>query len=453
MTDKWQRCILTIPLRSPVGTARDRSMSRLRDSALRFLAGVMVAGAAVATGVPTAAQAADSEWDWWLDTYGVQAAHDAGLTGAGVKIAVIDESINPNLPVFQGRSLTVSDSVICPDRTPAATDVADAGAIHGSTVTAMIIGNGAGAGGLRGIAPEADVTFYGYGTGSDDCRPDTDLEITDFGYAVKTAVDDGADIITTSITMGARSADGPAVAYALSRGVAIIAGTPNPDMLAVYDKDLGAMNGIVAASAIGREGDLQTSENGEVLALAQTTVVAAGKNLPSVGRADDWDASAPSSGSSFAAPVVAGMLALAAQKTPAASGTQLVQALVRTTNGQVHDLTRSDDGYGYGAAWLPTLLSVDPTTFPDETPLVDKAAGIPTPDQISEATTAGGYVPIVKADSFQQYGDDDAPSGPDLGGLVIWLVAGAAGILVVAILIVVAIVIAQRRKAGKGITP
>lgn len=427
-------------------------MSRLRGAALRLFATVVVAGATISAATPTAAHAAGTDWDWWLDTYGVQAAHDAGLTGAGVKIAVIDESINPNLPVFQGRNLTVSDTVICPDRTPAATDVADAGAIHGSTVTAMIIGNGTGAGGLRGIAPEADVTFYGYGTGSDDCRPDTDLEITDFGYAVKTAVDDGADIITTSITMGARSADGPAVAYALSRGVAIIAGTPNPDMLAVYDKDLGAMNGIVAASAIGREGDLQTSQNGEVLALPQTTVVAAGKNLPSVGRVDDWDASAPSSGSSFAAPVVAGMLALAAQKTPAASGTQLVQALVRTTNGQVHDLTRTDDGFGYGAAWLPTLLSVDPTTFPDETPLTDKAAGIPTPDQISEAVSAGGYVPIEKQDSFTQYGDDEEASTPGIGPLIMWIIAGVVGLLVLAIVVVVAIVVSQRRKAGKEFT-
>lgn len=425
-------------------------MSGLRRSALRLVAALVVTGATLATSVPTAARAADTDWDWWLDTYGVLAAHDAGLTGAGVRIAVIDEAINPDLPTFQGRTLSVSDTVICPGRTPAATDVADEGAVHGSTVTAMIIGNGTGAGALRGIAPDADVTFYGYGTGTDDCRPDTDLQISSFGYAVKTAVDDGADIITTSITRGAGEDDGPAVAYALARGVVVIAGTPNPDMLAVYDKDLGAMNGVVAASAIGRDGDLQTSSNGEVLGLPQTTVVAAGKNLPSVGRVDDWNASAPSSGSSFAAPVVASMIALAAQKTPAATGAQLVQALARTTNGQVHDLSRTEDGYGYGAAWLPTLLSVDPTVFPDETPLLDKAAGIPTADEISEAAEADAYVPIERPDSFSQYSDDDATPGPDLGGVVIWIIAGVAGLVVVAIIATVAIVVSQRRTAGKG---
>ncbi|KEP72386.1 hypothetical protein HR12_45780, partial [Microbacterium sp. SUBG005] len=85
-------------------------------------------------------------------------------------------------------------------------------------------------------------------------------------------------------------------------------------------------------------------------------------------------------------------LALAAQKYPDATGDQLVQALLTTTNATRHDPTRTEDGYGYGAAWLPTLLSVDATTFPDESPLMNKPVGAPTPEQIDTAKTEG-FVP------------------------------------------------------------
>ena len=132
---------------------------------------------------------------------------------------------------------------------------------------------------------------------------------------------------------------------------------------------------------------------------------------------------------------------------------QLVQALLTTTNATRHDPTRTEDGYGYGAAWLPTLLSVDATTFPDESPLMNKPVGAPTPEQIDTAKTEG-FVPVTVPRSMDQYEDAAAPSsGPDFASLVIWVVIGIGILLVVAAVVIVLIVITQRRKAGKGNTP
>ncbi len=51
----------------------------------------------------TPALAADAAPDdnWWYDAYGMTTIHGEGWTGAGVKVAVIDANINPELPVFE----------------------------------------------------------------------------------------------------------------------------------------------------------------------------------------------------------------------------------------------------------------------------------------------------------------------------------------------------------------
>ncbi|MEV7756485.1 S8 family serine peptidase [Microbacterium sp. NPDC089180] len=433
-------------------------MTRRRLRTLRTAGGALAISVLAVAGVaPTAQAAAGGDYDWWYDTYQVQAAHDAGITGSGVKIAVIDAQIDPGQPIFEGRNLTVSDTQLCESRTEPVSETATEPSIHGTTMAALLIGNGAGASGIRGIAPDADVTFYGYGTldlrEEDYCRPNTDDDVSMFGYAVKKAVDDGAEIITTSVQRRAYENDAPAIAYALARGATIVVGTPNADTAVDSGTDVASFNGVVAATAIDREGAVQTDGAGKPFVVPKTDVVAAGVNLPTVGVDGDWNSSRAAVGSSFAAPMVAGMLALAAQKYPDATGDQLVHSLIATTNATQHEPARTEDGYGYGAAWLPTLLSVDPTTFPDESPLMSKPVGAPTQEQIDTAKT-DGFVPVTVPRSADQYEDAAPPSsGFDIASLVIWAVIGIGILLVVAAVVIVLIVITRRRKAGKGNTP
>lgn len=393
--------------------------------------------------------------DYWWGQYGIDQAHTAGLTGKGVKVAVLEKQINPDLPVFQGSNLRVSASPVCVNNTAVVTTDATAASVHGTTMAAYLVGNGTGAGAVRGIAPDADLTFYGYGPeDGPQCETADGNTLTSFGAGVKMAVDDGAKIIYTAIGGSARQDDAPAVAYALARGAIVISASINPRALGVREGDQGAYNGVVSTAAIDRDGNLQQLDDAPFV-VPQTTVVAAGFRLPTVGKTGDWQTGSVGTGSSFAAPIVAGMLALAAQKSPEASANQLLQALISTTNAGQHTPSRTDDGYGYGAAWLSTLLAVDPLTLPDSNPLMDKAFGFgaPTAEQIATAQ-ANGYSPEKRPSSADQLREqnDAAASGTsllDVSSIVLWVVLGLVAIVVVAIVVTVLIVTSQRRRARK----
>lgn len=386
---------------------------------------------------------------FWYSTYGVDAAHAAGLTGAGVKVGVIEKQINPDLPVFEGRNLRISDFPICSNAPEVKTADANSAARHGTTMTALLIGNGTGSGNINGVAPDADVTVYGYGPESDErCDVNSDEDISEFGLAVKTAVDDGNEIVYTAVGQPWDERDAPVIAYAIAKGVAVVSASANPSQLGDSETSVGALNGVVTTTAIDREGHIQKSSDGSDYVITHTTVVAGGFRIPGVGREGDWSATGSGTGSSNTAPLVAGMLALAAQKTPQATGNQLVQALIATTNDEVHTPARTDDGYGYGAAWLSSLLSVDPLQYPDETPLMDKPAGMPTAEQIATAKTQGYVAPAARSRSFDAYGDE--PSGFDIGALVPWIIGAVVGFVVLAIVITIVIITISRRRKAEG---
>ncbi|MDR6199544.1 subtilisin family serine protease [Microbacterium sp. SORGH_AS428] len=44
-----------------------------------------------------ASAAGDEDGQWWYEAYGVADVHAEGWTGEGVKIAVVDTQINPDL--------------------------------------------------------------------------------------------------------------------------------------------------------------------------------------------------------------------------------------------------------------------------------------------------------------------------------------------------------------------
>ena len=90
-------------------------------------------------------------------------AQAAGWTGAGIKVAVIDGQINSSLPVFQGANLKIYPTSFCNNITPADTTIANEGSVHGSDVTALLVGNGTGTGSVAGIAPKAIISFYADG--------------------------------------------------------------------------------------------------------------------------------------------------------------------------------------------------------------------------------------------------------------------------------------------------
>lgn len=428
-----------------------------------------VVAAVVAASPVWAAPAAHAQGsNWWYETYGVAAAHAEGWTGEGVKVAVIDRFINPALPVFEGQNLEVAERPLCADTSTVVSDAAIDTAIHGTTVTAMINGNGTGAGSISGIAPDADVTFYGMGQ-EGACYSDDDSYWgrDTFSVGLQRAIDDGAQIVTTSLATSADMSeqDIGAVANAVAKGVIVVVSTPNvqPGTHGYVDFPW-TLNGVVSVSALDTEGNLQVdTSTGAPVAPAGVTVAAAGVDLATIGREGNWDDSRLTTGSSLATPLVAGMLAVAAQRYPDATGNQLIQSLVHNTAGGNEALEFAEaDGYGYGAAWLSSLLAADPSQYPDENPLMDKPYGLPSQDDVVAAAERDfAPLPDPTIDDFAE-GEEEEPAGavddestsPMDGALPAILIAGGIGLVVILGAVVTVVLLTVRRnKIRQGDTP
>ena len=425
----------------------------------RVMAGLGIAAVAMLlASAPAEPATATDTGEWWYEAYGVAAIHNEGWTGAGVKIAVIDSNINPDLPVFAGRNLKVDPRPLCAEVSSPTTTERTVGAGHGATVVAQIIGSGQGPGGIRGIAPDAEVTFYSLGTQTDE-EPCTAAEygdqLTAVALGVQRALDDGADIITTSVAGGKEPGDSDVIANAIAKGVAVVASGPNPTT-----RDLAGLReyqGVIVASAVDEAGQLNTYDDGRSLVYPRTAVVAPGVGLTTVGSASGgWDSAGRGSGSSFAAPLVAGALALAEQRSPQATSNQLVQALLRNTGKEPHEL--SDDrtsGYGFGLAWPANIVGVDATTYPDDNLLVGRVEAAPTAAQIEQAAARGSAYPPVAEPSVTSptevhpRSDDDptsSPAGPDI---TLIAVLSALGLIVIAAGALVAITVTRRSRTRR----
>jgi len=358
----------------------------------------------------SAASAADTGSNWWYDAYGMDAIHAEGWTGKDVKIAVIDANINPDLPAFQGRNLTVDPRPLCAEATAPTTTQATQDSVHGTTLVAQIIGTGNGAGGIRGIAPDAAVTFYSLGilNNSDACTPSQYPDsLSAIALGLQRAIDDGAQIVATSTTMGAGPDDADVIANAIAKGVVVISTGPNAT--STRTMGLGAYRGVVVSSAVDSSGALPKTSDGKPFVETSTTVVAPGVGVSTVGvEGGSWNESRWATGSSFTTPLVAGMLALVNQKYPEATGNQLLQSLVRNTGKEDHTLSNdAASGFGYGLAWPAHMLRNEPSQYPDENLLVSDSQRPPSDQQITAAAQRGSTYPLSAPTS--------TPAGPPRG--------------------------------------
>ncbi|WP_238343858.1 S8 family peptidase [Microbacterium sp. RG1] len=405
------------------------------------LAGLLTLGAA-------APAAAADGGQWWYDIYGVADVHAEGWTGAGVKIAVIDSQINPDLPDFQGADLTVAEGSACVGKDPATAE-ATATSEHGSTVTAMLIGNGTGVAGTKGIVPDASVTFYGLGA-TGDCEPTAEVKDSGhepMGWMIQRAIDDGADILTTSTVVGVSTvADVETIAELVAKKIPFVAGNPND---AFKEGALPAgFAGVVAVSAVDQEGKLPLGALGVENQIGETTVVAPGVDISTIGDGSgSWDVAGRATGTSLAAPQVAGILAAAKQKYPAATGNQLLQSLTRNTGNEDHELQYNDsDGFGYGTASLRHVLSKDPLGYEDVNPLLNKTNPRPSPEQVAAAEQT-----LASAESDGQSGGTDADGIAAFLPVTIGIAVGVLALIVVGV--VVTVVLVRRSNRSRQTNP
>lgn len=409
-------------------------------------------------------------------------AKQEGLTGKGIRIAVVDDGINLKASELQGADITVHGGY-CLDRdtgkeVPADSEIA-ANSQHGTSVVAALVGNGKsrdGGLGATGIVPDAKIDFYATGpvpaSGPFDigknqaCPSNRDQDGSFSGNswepAIQDAVRSGAGIVSISMS-GAVGFMDKSLAEAASRGVVVVGSADNPGTDSLGAGGFPAAgNGTVAVNAVGSDSNvIGTSAGYEQMVPASATnmaVSAPGVRILSVG--PDWGPTIEH-GTSYATPLIAGALALVKEKYPDATLYQAVQALIHTTDqNKRQGALQWDNRYGYGIVSVADMLKSDPSTYPNENPLFISSADDPrckapdesvSPSSVSDCNWARVPSPqdVAKATPTSSK-PSIAPDAQTGAVFPAWLAVAVVSGVVAAILVATAIiVILVRRRARK----
>ena len=347
--------------------------------------------------------------DWRIDDMGVRDAWAQGITGKGVKVAVLDDPIVSDYPALAGadvsyKLMTESNQPCHRKSDPSQTTSADDPTLdsssgymmtHGTAMVSLIVGNGNGwdgGAGIQGIAPGASVTAYmvfyqregRLGGGADICVDDAGKGVDLDKPSIRDAVSSGARIINMSYVddIGDPSGVRDDILYALRHGVVVVSARDNSVRAGMYDLvgEPGMNNyfpGEVTVNAVDSAGNLQKSSD---VMDGNVSVLSPGVGVPSYRSTDSREMVMTGNGTSAAAANLSAYLALVMQKWPDATGNQILQSLVRNTKGNASGGPKLDPEHkrGFGIVDPGKLLSVDPTRYPDVNPLLEwavKASG------------------------------------------------------------------------------
>ena len=258
------------------------------------------------------------------------AAYEDGATGDGVKVAVVDTGINPDLPEFEGRI------------DPASQDVAaDRGIVdhqgHGTMVSAIIAANRDGVY-MQGVAYDATILSLNVYDPA-GCKPGQDCFLDEaLPEAIDLARENGARIINMSFgdEEGMTEEIFAAIGRAVDAGIIIVmaagnAGIADPNSFALRNiTDEGASGLFIIAGAMDENRNMAGFSN-----RAGTTdgadwfLTALGQGNATVNHLGQH---VNVNGTSFAAPTVAGAAALLAGTFPNLTGAQIVEILLSSAD-------------------------------------------------------------------------------------------------------------------------
>ena len=441
---------------------------------MRFRTLASASLAVILLGVAAApASAAPGEPDWYLSALKIDAGAAEGFTGDGVTIAVFDGQINPAVPTLANANIDVREPSLCYDESgepaPAtSTELSETKPTdHGTNVTSMIVGSGEGypgQTGLVGVAPGAKILYYSVYTSSDDgslqCLDEKGGPNNDrFAIALTDAIDNGADIISVSLSVGLYEDEIAVLARALREGVVVLGSLSNTSELDMSMGMPGFANGAIGIQAANEAGGIQATD-GVPNTNMDTDIVAPGVGFiaqgdPSTGR---WEDQYAVDGTSLATPLAAGVLALAMEKYPTATGNQIIQSQIRNTGGAVgqEPVRDPEELYGYGLISLTNLMTIDPTQYEDVNPLIQKTADsnsvlLPSYNDIfsptNEPTASATPVPD-EADETDGVTAPDAPADVESGlstGIIVAIAVGAL-VLLAALALLIVLLRRSRRK-------
>lgn len=321
-------------------------------SACLLAVGTLVAPAPAAHADSHKVQASDEAY---YSRYSLADLHARGYRGDGVIIAVIDSHIDASIPELQGADIV--------DKTPCEVTNEAESDDHATEVAQILVAPD------FGVAPGATIYNYAYADDWGDVDSDCALGSNSAALArkpslIEQALNDGVNIIV--ITSSYNEADEESLRWAVSRAVA--AGVPVVVSMGNHGEynasdTMGPFAGAIGSAALATDGKYADYSNwGD------------GVSIAAVGQFYAREASTNQlktvEGTSFATPLIAGVLALAWDgfDGDVPSG-QILQALAATARGSGG---RWNDRTGFGEIDPVAFLASDPTQYPDENPFEDK---------------------------------------------------------------------------------
>jgi membrane-anchored mycosin MYCP len=290
----------------------------------------------------------DDAANWVLARFGLSRL-PAGVDGEGITVAVLDSGVQASHPALAGRvRLDGRDLLEASDTTKGREDCRG----HGTAVASVIAGNPRE--GFRGIAPRARIlpirVNENEGQQDNDGRKTDDQKIAN---GIDWAIQHGADVINISFAYFNGEADpdkrrvfADAIRRAVDRDIVVVAAVGNdPNATDSFPAD---QPGVIGVAAIGANGSRwQNSTTGSYVDISAPgdQVIAA---YPKYGSYQ------PYQGTSFAAPIVAGTVALLKQLHPNWKTADFTRQLIATAD-------RSPGGKGsteYGAGVVDPVRAV-----------------------------------------------------------------------------------------------
>ncbi|RRD47219.1 S8 family serine peptidase [Arachnia propionica] len=316
---------------------------------------------------------------------GMDWIRDQGLNGEGITIAYIEGAPDLTVPELQGADIEIKNPCNL---------VGTPETRYHSTAVASILVNPA-----WGWAPKAKLINYTVQTDGDNPPDDPKCkEGTISGTAIHRALDDGVDLINLSVgNVNSTVALSAALrAYHMGVPIVIAAGNTGEKDHLGEEKEFGDLNSwVVVGSSDATARRSEFSSTGDFL-----TVIAPGEDITT--RQPDGSGNltqiALRQGTSYATPMVTGLMALGKQKWPNATGNQLIRNLI-TTAHPVGD--SPNDYYGYGIIQVDAFINTDPTAHEDTNPLSRRNHNPVTAEEVQNYLD--GLLEPYKADDDPNY--------------------------------------------------
>lgn len=355
---------------------------------------------------------------WYLDAMRSDAMWKVS-TGEGIKVAVVDSGVAVT-PSLKGRVLAGKDATGL--KGGALEDYKG----HGTTMAELIVGSGRG-GGLKGLAPGAEVISFRTSLGGVKGNKESDS-----AEAIRAAADSDAQIINMSFGDDLMyTAEADAVRYAASRGKLMFASVGNDAQKKNFIGYPAAYPGVTGISAADRSGKVaKYSEVGEYVDLA-----APGLDIPQWCDATFRSYCDGGGGTSAATALASASAALIWSKHPNWTANQVLRVLIDTASRSWAKDEPSDYlGYGLVRPSWHLLKNKGNPGPPDIDPITNKktpgAGSVASGSSKKKPSTPPSQPPKDAGDSKPAAAVKSSRSGEDDGGPM-WIVAGSVAAAVV----------------------